>query len=74
MDCTLVFHVFKDIYLNVIMQIHSLILNKKMFEKNCHEYIYVHDLDFPLMRERALPRWPMLFVDLFVNEEFKISL
>ena len=23
-----------------------------MFEKNCHEYIYVHDLDFPLMRER----------------------
>ena len=25
-----------------------------MFEKNCHEYIYmyVHDSDFPLMRER----------------------
>ena len=27
---------------------------KRCLKKNCHEYIhvYVHDLDFPLMRER----------------------
>ena len=24
--------------------------------KNCHEYIYVHDLDFPLMRETERQR------------------
>ena len=27
-----------------------------MFEKNCHEYICVHDLDFSLMRERERER------------------
>ena len=52
--------------------------------KNCHEYIYVHDLDFPLMRERERERERAAtlahalcfdaFVDVFVNEEFKNSL
>ena len=43
----LVFHVFKDTYLNVIMQIQYIILLKDVWKKNCHEYIYVHNLDFP---------------------------
>ena len=51
MDCKLVFHVFKDIYLNVIMQIQYIIL-KKMAHALCYD----------------------AFVDVFVNEEFKISL
>ena len=52
----------------------SILYFKKMLEiKNCHEYIYVHDLDFPLMRERErgrereLPRWPMLFVSMHLS-------
>ena len=46
---------------------------KRCLKKNCHEYIYVHDLDFPLMRERErerereLPSWPMLFVSMHLS-------
>ena len=44
--------------------------------------MYVHDLDYPQMRERERERAATLayalcldaFVDVFVNEEFKFSL
>ena len=55
-----------------------------MYEKKCHEYIIVHDLDFSLKREREREREREraaklahcfdAFVDVFVKEEFKISL
>ena len=56
MDCTLVFHVFKDIYFNVIMQIQYIKLKKDVWKKNCHEYIYVKVLDYPQKRERERER------------------
>ena len=57
---------------------------KRCLKKKCHEYIYVHYLDFSLERERKRGRERAVklahalcfdaFVDVFVNEEFKISL
>ena len=59
---------------------------KRCLKKNCYEYIYVHNLDFPLMREREREREREradtlahdlcfdAFVDVFLNKEFKISL
>ena len=49
---------------------------KRCLKKKCHEYIYVHDLDFSLkreregggrVRERELPSLPMLFVSMHLS-------
>ena len=84
MDCTLVFHVFKDIYFNVIMQIQYIKLSKDVWKKLTWIHVRTWFRLSPNERERERERERAAtlayalcfdaFVDVFVNEEFKFSL